>query len=62
MNITKTTTQPPEFQETTATVGKVEEKNGQLMLTVRQALLMMVDGIERWLEISPRTAELRKRK
>jgi hypothetical protein len=31
-----------------------------LLLTVRQALLLIVDAIERELGISPRTAELRK--
>jgi len=31
-----------------------------LWLTVRQALLLIVDGIERFLDIEPRTAELRK--
>lgn len=32
-----------------------------LWLAVRQALLMIVDAIERVLGIAPRTAELRKR-
>jgi len=32
----------------------------QLLLTVRQMLLGMVDGLERYLGISPRTSELRK--
>lgn len=31
-----------------------------LMLAIRQALLMLVDAFERELEISPRTAEVRK--
>lgn len=30
------------------------------MMTLRQALLLIVDAIERELKISPRTAELRK--
>jgi len=29
-------------------------------MAVRQALLMMLDALERWLGIAPRTAELRK--
>jgi hypothetical protein len=33
----------------------------ELWLAVRQALLMIVDAIERALGIAPRTAELRKR-
>lgn len=32
----------------------------EMLLTFRQALLLMVDGIERFLEINPRTSELRK--
>ena len=32
-----------------------------LWLAVRQALLMIVDAIERALGLAPRTAELRKR-
>lgn len=31
-----------------------------LWLCVRQALLMLVDGIERFLDITPRTAEARQ--
>ncbi len=31
-------------------------------LAIRQALLMIVDTLERELQLSPRTAELRKRK
>ena len=31
-----------------------------LWLGIRQALLLAVDAIERWLGIVPRTAELRK--
>jgi hypothetical protein len=34
----------------------------EFMLLMRQALLLMVDAIERELKISPRTAELRKDK
>ena len=29
-------------------------------MAVRQALLMMLDALERWLGIAPRTAELRR--
>ena len=29
-------------------------------MTIRQALLLMVDALERLLDINPRTAELRK--
>lgn len=32
----------------------------EFLLAIRQALLMMVDAIERELEIKPRTAELRR--
>jgi hypothetical protein len=32
----------------------------ELWMGIRQALLMAVDAIERWLEITPRTAELRR--
>ncbi len=32
----------------------------EFLLMVRQALLMLLDAIERKLEINPRTAELRK--
>ena len=32
----------------------------QLMRNYRQALLLLVDGIERFLDIRPRTAELRR--
>ena len=31
-----------------------------LWVTIRQALLLLVDGIERFLDIRPRTAELRR--
>jgi len=31
-------------------------------LAVRQAILMLLDALERWLKIEPRTAELRKQK
>ena len=34
--------------------------NREFWLTMRQALLLMVDAIEKWLEIYPTTAELRK--
>jgi len=32
----------------------------EFWLAVRQALLMIVDAVERWWHIAPRTAELRK--
>ena len=32
----------------------------ELAMTFRQALLLMVDGLERLLDINPRTSELRK--
>jgi hypothetical protein len=32
----------------------------ELWMGLRQALLMMIDSIERFLHITPRTAELRK--
>ena len=32
----------------------------EFWLGVRQALLMFLDSLERWLKIVPRTAELRK--
>ena len=35
-------------------------RNRELALAVRQALLMLVDALERWLGMEPRTAELRK--
>jgi len=35
-------------------------RNRELALAVRQALLMMVDALERWLDISPTTSEARK--
>lgn len=34
--------------------------SGPFMLAIRQALLMMIDAIERELDIRPRTSELRK--
>ena len=37
-------------------------KNRELALAVRQALLMLVDALERLLNMEPRTAELRKAK
>lgn len=36
------------------------DKNVLLMETLRKALLEIVDAIERWLGIDPRTAEIRK--
>jgi hypothetical protein len=35
----------------------MDDKQRALWLGVRQALLMFVDAIERFLDISPRTAE-----
>ena len=35
-------------------------RNRELALGIRQALLMLVDVFERWLDISPTTAQLRK--
>lgn len=35
------------------------ERERVLWAVIRQALLLAVDGIERWLGIAPRTAELR---
>jgi len=35
-------------------------RNRELALAVRQALLMIVDALERWLGISPTTSEIRK--
>jgi hypothetical protein len=32
----------------------------EFWLAVRQAALMFIDALERWLGIAPRTAELRK--
>lgn len=32
----------------------------EFWLAIRQAMLMALDALERWLEISPRTAELRR--
>jgi hypothetical protein len=32
----------------------------ELWMGIRQALLMAVDAIERWLGVTPRTAELRR--
>jgi hypothetical protein len=37
-------------------------KDQALWMGIRQALLMAIDAIERFLDISPRTAELRKQK
>ena len=31
-----------------------------LVLVIREALLMIVDALERWASIAPRTAEIRK--
>jgi hypothetical protein len=36
------------------------ERERVLWAVIRQALLLAVDGIERWLGISPRTSEIRK--
>lgn len=32
-----------------------------LLIALRQAILMFVDALERYLDINPRTAELRKK-
>ncbi len=32
----------------------------EFWLSMRQALLMMIDAMERWLDISPTTAEIRR--
>jgi len=32
----------------------------ELWMVIRQALLMIVDAIERWQNITPRTSELKK--
>ena len=37
-----------------------EQRARDLWLTIRQALLLLVDGIERFLDIEPRTSELRR--
>lgn len=38
----------------------IDAKTRALWMTIRQALLLLVDGIERFLDVQPRTAELRK--
>lgn len=38
----------------------MSEKNRALALAIRRALLLIVDALEEWLDISPRTSELRK--
>ena len=35
--------------------------SGPFLLAIRQALLLMVDAIERELDIRPRTSEIRKK-
>lgn len=40
----------------------LDSRTHALWSGVRQALLMLVDTIERYLDVSPRTAELRKEK
>ena len=35
-------------------------RNRELALAVRRALLLIVDALERWLDISPTTAQMRK--
>ena len=38
----------------------IDERTRRLWMTIRQAFLLIVDGIERYLELVPRTADLRK--
>jgi len=39
---------------------EMTDRERELWLMLRQALLLMVDAIERFLELAPRTSELRK--
>jgi hypothetical protein len=38
----------------------IDERTRALWMVIRQALLLAVDGIERYLDMEPRTADLRK--
>ena len=38
----------------------IDKQTKDLWLSIRQGLLMIVDGIERYLSLEPRTADLRK--
>jgi len=40
--------------------AEMTDRERELWLMLRQALLLMVDAIERFLELAPRTSELRK--
>lgn len=40
--------------------GEMTDRDRDFWLLVRQGILLIVDAIERWLDIHPRTAELRK--
>jgi len=40
-------------------ISKLADRD--LLIALRQAILMFVDAIERYLDINPRTADLRKR-
>lgn len=40
--------------------GEMTEQDREFWMLVRQGILLIVDAIERWLGIRPRTSELRK--
>lgn len=48
----------PELGQDTTT--SMDERTRALWMVIRQALLLAVDGIERFLEMDSRTADLRK--
>jgi len=41
-------------------IDTIERKNGKLGIAVRQALLMLLDVLERHYDVSPTTANIRK--
>lgn len=42
------------------TAGNQTKADREFWMAVRQALLMALDALERWLDVQPRTAELRR--
>lgn len=44
----------------TVAMGQNSDRDRVLIMGIRQALLMILDCLERWLDISPTTAEIRK--
>jgi len=44
----------------TVSMGQNSDRDRVLVMGIRQALLMILDCLERWLDISPTTAEIRR--